>query len=158
MNKIPLFLSLLLCSCTVQNQLILDPFYEGESLMIRDEAAIAEFETLMSDIGTPDNEYETPAKTKNFFNSPDVISTYQDTQPVLGICRNGEKQYYYHIEKDTRGTLITDLDQGVTDYVVSPEKFARIKNFIALHTPAPQEEVELEEGINEADMDIDEEN
>lgn len=158
MKKITsLLLPLLICCCTPQNQLILDPFDKGESLMICDKAAIAEFETLMADIGTPANEYETPSKTKNFFNSPDVISTYQDTQPVLGICRNGEKNYYYHIEKDHRGNLITDLDQGVTDYVVSRDKYARIKEFIALHTPVQQDEVELEEGLNESDMANEEE-
>ena len=94
MNKIPLFLSLLLCSCTVQNQLILDPFYEGESLMIRDEAAIAEFETLMSDIGTPDNEYETPAKTKNFFNSPDAAISLSTIFGMLSSLPSEESIFF----------------------------------------------------------------
>ena len=154
-KRTSLLLPLLICCCTPQNQLILDPFDKGESLMICDETAIAEFETLMADIGTPENEYQTPAKARNFFNSPDVISTYQDTQPILGICRNGEKNYYSHIEKDHRGNLITDLDQGVTDYIVNRDKYASIKEFIALHTPVQQENVELEEGLNESDMDED---
>jgi hypothetical protein len=157
MNRLFLLLiPLVICCCTTQNQLILDPFDKGESLMICDETAIAEFETLMADIGTPGNEYEAPAEARNFFNSPDVLSTYQDTQPILGICRSGEKEYYYHIEKDHRGRLITDLDKGVTDYVVSKEKYNQIKEFIALHTPAQQEEIELEDGLNESDIYEDE--
>ena len=45
-------LSLMLVCCT-QNQLILDPFDEGESLMVQDEEAIAEFEAIMADVITP---------------------------------------------------------------------------------------------------------
>ena len=60
-------------------------------------------------------------------------------------------------EKDTHGTLLTDLDLGVTDYVVSPEKYEKIKEFIALHSPVQQEDILLEEGLNESDYNIDNE-
>ena len=135
-RKLSLLLPLLLCCCT-QNQLILDPFDEGESLMIQDEAAILEFEQLMADVATPENEYKKGTSDTSFFNSADVISTVQNTQPMLGICRNGDKEYYYHIERDTNNTLITDLDMGMTDYIVSPEKYKAIIDFIQLHTPVP---------------------
>ena len=140
-----LLLSLTLYSCT-QNQLILDPFDEGESLMIEDEEAILQFEQMMADIPTPENVYKPRTRDRNFFDSADVISTFQDTQPTIGICRSGEKEYYYHIERDLDGVLITDMDQGVTDYIVSPEKFEEIRNFIRLHTPVkPEYEPEDEE-------------
>lgn len=140
-----LLLSLTLCSCT-QNQLILDPFDEGESLMIEDEEAILQFEEMMADIPTPENVYKPRTRDRNFFDSADVISTFQDTQPTIGICRSGEKEYYYHIERDLDGVLITDMDQGVTDYIISPEKFEEIRNFIRLHTPVkPEYEPEDEE-------------
>lgn len=140
-----LLLSLTLCSCT-QNQLILDPFDEGESLMIEDEEAILQFEQMMADIPTPENVYNPRTRDRNFFDSADVISTFQDTQPTIGICRSGEKEYYYHIERDLDGVLITDMDQGVTDYIISPEKFEEIRNFIRLHTPVkPEYEPEDEE-------------
>ena len=140
-----LLLSLTLCSCT-QNQLILDPFDEGESLMIEDEEAILQFEQMMADIPTPENVYTPRTRDRNFFDSADVISTFQDTQPTIGICRSGEKEYYYHIERDLDGVLITDMDQGVTDYIISPEKFEEIRNFIRLHTPVkPEYEPEDEE-------------
>ncbi len=144
-------LPLLFCCCSPQNQLIIDPFDRGQSLMVCDMEAIADFETLMADVATPSNEHKQPSSTKAFFDSADVLSTSQFTQPILGICRSGDKQYYYHIEKDTHGTLITDLDQGVTDYIVSPEKYARIREFITLHSPAQLEDIELEEGLNESD-------
>lgn len=133
-----LLLPLVLLSCT-QNQLILDPFDEGESLMIEDEEAILQFEQLMADVASPDNEYKARTKDRNFFDSADVISTVQDTQPTMGICRSGEKEYYYHIERDLDGTLITDMDQGMTDYIISPEKFEEIRDFIRLHTPVKPE-------------------
>ena len=133
-----LLLPLVLLSCT-QNQLILDPFDEGESLMIEDEEAILQFEQLMADVASPDNEYKSRTKDRNFFDSADVISTVQDTQPTMGICRSGEKEYYYHIERDLDGTLITDMDQGMTDYIISPEKFEEIRDFIRLHTPVKPE-------------------
>lgn len=140
-----LLLSLTLYSCT-QNQLILDPFDEGESLMIEDEEAILQFEQMMADIPTPENVYNPRTRDRNFFDSADVISTFQDTQPTIGICRSGEKEYYYHIERDLDGVLITDMDQGVTDYIISPEKFEEIRNFIRLHTPVkPEYEPEDEE-------------
>ena len=140
-----LLLSLTLCSCT-QNQLILDPFDEGESLMIEDEEAILQFEQMMADIPTPENVYKPRTRDRNFFDSADVISTFQDTQPTIGICRSGEKEYYYHIERDLDGVLITEMDQGVTDYIISPEKFEEIRNFIRLHTPVkPEYEPEDEE-------------
>lgn len=140
-----LLLSLTLYSCT-QNQLILDPFDEGESLMIEDEEAILQFEEMMADIPTPENVYKPRTRDRNFFDSADVISTFQDTQPTIGICRSGEKEYYYHIERDLDGVLITDMDQGVTDYIISPEKFEEIRNFIRLHTPVkPEYEPEDEE-------------
>ena len=82
----------------VQNQLIIDPLEDGESLMIRDEAAIAAFENIMAGVADPTNTYKLPDSTREFFNSADVISTFQNTQPVLGICRNGDKEYYYHID------------------------------------------------------------
>lgn len=132
-------LPLLLAGCT-QNQLILDPFDEGESLMVQDEDAIAYFEGLMADVGTDANIYKIPAAdSRAYFNSPDVLSTFQDTQPILGICRSGDKEYYYHIEKDYEGTMLTDLDQGITDYVVTPEKYEQIREFIRVHTPVPPE-------------------
>lgn len=133
-----LLLPLVLLSCT-QNQLILDPFDEGESLMIEDEEAILQFEQLMADVASPDNEYKARTRDRNFFDSADVISTVQDTQPTMGICRSGEKEYYYHIERDLDGTLITDMDQGMTDYIISPEKFEEIRDFIRLHTPVKPE-------------------
>ncbi|MBQ6941417.1 MAG: hypothetical protein IJN23_02515 [Akkermansia sp.] len=140
-----LLLSLTLYSCT-QNQLILDPFDEGESLMIEDEEAILQFEQMMADIPTPENVYKPRTRDRNFFDSADVISTFQDTQPTIGICRSGEKEYYYHIERDLDGVLISDMDQGVTDYIISPEKFEEIRNFIRLHTPVkPEYEPEDEE-------------
>ena len=152
-----LFLPLVLGCCT-QNQLILDPFYEGESLMIQDEQAIAEFEAMMADVATPENEYQRKAKNKGFFDSQDILSTVQDTQPTLGICRSGEKEYYYHIEKDHRGTYISDLNLGVTDYIISPEKFEQIQEFIRLHTPStPEEEEEDEETTDEPAADESEE-
>lgn len=133
-----LLLSLALLSCT-QNQLILDPFDEGESLMIEDEEAILQFEQLMSDVATPDNEYKNTPEGTSFFDSQDVISSVQDTQPIMGVCRSGDKEYYYHVERDEKGTLITDMDLGITDYIVTPGKFKEIKDFIRLHTPVPPE-------------------
>ncbi len=144
-----LLLPLVLLSCT-QNQLILDPFDEGESLMIEDEEAILQFEQLMADVATPDNVYKARSRDRNFFDSADVISTFQDTQPVIGICRSGEKEYYYHIERDLDDTLITDMDLGVTDYVVSREKYEQIRDFISLHTPV-KPEYEPEENGEEDD-------
>ena len=146
MKRIPsLLLTLALLSCT-QNQLILDPFDEGESLMIEDDEAILQFEQMMADVPTPENEYKPRTRNRDFFDSADVISTFQDTQPTIGICRSGEKEYYYHIERDLDGVLITDMDQGVTDYIISPEKFEEIRNFIRLHTPVkPEYEPEDEE-------------
>ena len=140
-----LLLPLVLLSCT-QNQLILDPFDEGESLMIEDDEAILQFEQMLADVPTPENEYKPRTRNRDFFDSADVISTFQDTQPTIGICRSGEKEYYYHIERDLDGVLITDMDQGVTDYIISPEKFEEIRNFIRLHTPVkPEYEPEDEE-------------
>lgn len=153
---ITLMLPLLLGCCT-QNQLILDPFYDGESLMILDEQDIAEFEALMSDIATPENEYKSKTKSKNFFDSQDILSSVQDTQPTLGICRSGEKEYYYHIEQDPRGTYISDLNLGVTDYVISQEKYDQIQEFIRLHTPAPAEEETGETESTEAGEETPEE-
>ena len=157
-RRLSLLLPLLLCCCT-QNQLILDPFYEGESLMIKDEAAILEFEQLMADVATPENEYKKGKADKYFFNSADLLNTFQDTQPVLGICRNGDKEYYYHIERDVNDTLISDLDQGMTDYIITPEKYSAITEYIRVHTPVPPdytpeedentEDSEDEEGTNE---------
>lgn len=146
MKRIPsLLLTLALLGCT-QNQLILDPFDEGESLMIEDDEAILQFEQMMADVPTPENEYKPRTRNRDFFDSADVISTFQDTQPTIGICRSGEKEYYYHIERDLDGVLITDMDQGVTDYIISPEKFEEIRNFIRLHTPVkPEYEPEDEE-------------
>ena len=156
MNKrryLALFLPLVLSCCT-QNQLILDPFYEGESLMIQDEQAIAEFEAMMADVATPENEYQRKAKNKGFFDSQDILSSVQDTQPTLGICRSGEKEYYYHIEKDHLGTYISDLNLGVTDYIIRPEKFEQIQEFIRLHTPStPEEEEDEEEATDEPAAD-----
>ena len=135
----PLLCALLLVCCT-QNQLILDPFDEGESLMVQDEEAIADFEAIMADVANPGTVYKIPGTgSRDFFNSPDVLNTFQDTQPVLGICRAGEKEYYYHIEEDVNGTLLTDLDQGITDYVVTPEKYEQIRNFIRVHTPVTED-------------------
>lgn len=145
MNKHLFFLlPLVCCSCMVQNQLIIDPLEDGESLMIRDEAAIAAFENIMAGVADPTNTYKLPDSTREFFNSADVISTFQNTQPVLGICRNGDKEYYYHIERNVDGTLITDLDEGVTDYIISPEKYKEIQDFMTLHTPEPEEAPETE--------------
>ena len=129
-------LSLALVCCT-QNQLILDPFDEGESLMVQDEEAIAEFEAIMADVNNPDKVYKLPTSSRNFFNSPDVLNSYQETQPILGICRSGEKEYYYHIEQGRDGTLISNLDMGLTDYVITPQKYEQITDFIHLHTPVP---------------------
>lgn len=147
-----LLLSLTLYSCT-QNQLILDPFDEGESLMIEDEEAILQFEQMMADIPTPENVYNPRTRDRNFFDSADVISTFQDTQPTIGICRSGEKEYYYHIERDLDDVLITDMDQGVTDYIISPKKFEEIRNFIRLHTPVKQEYDPEDEGTTEDEED-----
>lgn len=147
-----LLLPLVLLSCT-QNQLILDPFYEGESLMIEDEEAILQFEQMMADVPTPENVYKPRTRERNFFDSADVISTFQDTQPTIGICRSGEKEYYYHIERDLDGILITDMDQGMTDYVVSPAKFKEIKDFIRLHTPVPADYEASEEDSEEEQED-----
>ena len=136
-------------ACCTQNQLILDPFDDGESLMVQDEDAIADFESIMADVAAPDNVYKVPdARPREFFNSQDTLSTSQDTQPRLGICRSGDKEYYYHIEEDVDGTMLTDLDQGITDYIVSPEKYEQIRDFIRLHTPVP-EEYPAPEGENE---------
>lgn len=133
------FLSLTLVCCT-QNQLILDPFDEGESLIVQDDDAIAEFEAIMADINTPERVYQSKtSKDSSFFDSLDVINTCQYTQPRLGICRNGDREYYYHIEEDVNGTLLTDLDQGITDYVVTPEKYEQIREYIRLHTPVPED-------------------
>ena len=147
-------LSLVLGCCT-QNQLILDPFDEGESLMVQDEEAIAEFEAIMADVNNPDKVYKLPTSSRNFFNSPDVLNSYQETQPILGICRSGEKEYYYHIEEDTNGTLHTDLDEGITDYIVTPEKYEQIREYIRLHTPVPEDYVP--EGENEGNESEEEE-
>lgn len=141
-------LSLMLVCCT-QNQLILDPFDEGESLMVQDEEAIAEFEAIMADVNNPGKIYNFPSAARNFFNSPDVLNTYQETQPILGICRNGEKEYYYHIEEDSEGILHTDLDEGITDYIVTPEKYEQIREYIRLHTPVPEDYVPEEESEEE---------
>ena len=160
MNKhLFLLLPLVCCSCMVQNQLIIDPLEEGESLMIRDDQAIAVFENIMAGVADPTNTYKLPESTREFFNSADVISTFQNTQPVLGICRNGDKEYYYHIERNVDGTLITDLDEGVTDYIISPEKYKEIQDFMALHTPAQEEFPEEEtpqEGTPEGETDEEE--
>ncbi len=147
-HLLSLLLPLVLFSCT-QNQLILDPFDEGESLMIEDEEAILQFEQLMADVASPDNEYKARTRDRNFFDSADVISTVQDTQPTMGICRSGEKEYYYHIERDLDGTLITDMDQGMTDYIISPEKFEKIRDFIRLHTPVKPEYEATEDNESE---------
>lgn len=117
--------------------------------MVQDEDAIADFESIMADVAAPDNVYKVPdARPREFFNSQDTLSTSQDTQPRLGICRSGDKEYYYHIEEDVDGTMLTDLDQGITDYIVSPEKYEQIRDFIRLHTPVP-EEYPAPEGENE---------
>lgn len=118
--------------------------------MIEDEEAILQFEQLMADVATPDNVYKARSRERNFFDSADVISTFQDTQPVIGICRSGEKEYYYHIERDLDNKLITDMDLGVTDYVVSREKYEQIRDFISLHTPV-KPEYEPEENGEEDD-------
>lgn len=155
-NPLSLLLPLLLCCCT-QNQLILDPFDGGESLMIEDEAVILEFEQLMADIAIPENEYKKGMSDKSFFNSADLLNTFQDTQPMMGVCRSGEKEYFYHIERDVNGTLITDLDMDMTDYIVSPEKYKAIIDFIQLHTPVPPDyNPESEEGEEENAEDEDE--
>lgn len=156
MKHILSFLCPLALVCCTQNQLILDPFYEGESLMIEDDEAIAQFEQIMADVARPENEYKAGNNDKNIFTSPDVINTFQDTQPTMGICRSGDKEYYYHIERNTRGVLITDLDLGVTDYIVSREKFREIKEFIFAHTPA-QEDLEADEEYDEDEDTEDEE-
>lgn len=156
MNHKRLLTALLLplfCACVPQNQLIIDPLVDGESLMIRDDEAIKEFETIMAGIADPGNTYRMPTSTKDFFNSADVISTFQYTQPLLGICRNGEKEYYYHIERSHDGTLITDLDQGVTDYIVTPEKYKQIVDFMTLHTPVEQNDNGDEEEAGEQKED-----
>lgn len=155
MNKLPFLLPILLCCCGSQNQLILDPFDKGESLMIRDEEAIQDFESIMAGIKAPENEYKVTEHPSDFFDSLDVLSTTQYTQPVLGICRYGEKEYYYHIEKDTHGNMITDLDQGVVEFIVTPETYARIREFIVLHSPAKQAEQGPDEELNESDMTAD---
>lgn len=155
MNKLSSLLPLLLCCCSSQNQLILDPFDKGESLMIRDEEAIQAFESIMAGVKAPENEYKATEHPSDFFDSLDVLSTTQYTQPILGICRYGEKEYYYHIEKDTRGNMITDLDQGVAEFIVTPETYTRIREFIVLHSPAKQAEQELDEPLNESDMAAD---
>lgn len=148
-RHLSLLLPLLLCCCT-QNQLILDPFDGGESLMIEDEAVILEFEQLMADIATPENEYKKGLSDKSFFNSADLLNTFQDTQPMMGVCRSGDKEYFYHIERDVNNTLITDLDMGMTDYIVTPEKYKAIIDFIQLHTPVPADyNPESEESTDE---------
>lgn len=147
-------LSLALVCCT-QNQLILDPFDEGESLMIEDETAIVEFEQLMANVATPDNEYKKGKNDKSFFNSSDVLNTFQDTQPVLGICRSGDKEYYYHIERDIYGTYITDMDMGMTDYIISPGLYDEITDFIRIHTPVPAEFVPGKEESDDSDSEED---
>lgn len=147
----PLLCALLLVCCT-QNQLILDPFDEGESLMVQDEEAIADFEAIMADVANPGTVYKIPGTgSRDFFNSPDVLNTFQDTQPVLGICRAGEKEYYYHIEEDSKGILHTDLDEGITDYIVTPEKYEQIREYIRLHTPVPEDYVPEEENEDESE-------
>ena len=152
-RRLSLLLPLLLCCCT-QNQLILDPFYEGESLMILDEPAILEFEQLMADVATPENEYKKGKTDKSFFNSADLLNTFQDTQPVLGICRSGDKEYYYHIERDVNDTLISDLDQGLTDSIITPEKYNEITEFIRVHTPVPPDYTpENDEPTDEEELD-----
>lgn len=134
-----ILLPVFFCCCT-QNQLILDPFDEGESLMIEDEEAIAQFEQMMENVPRPENEYKASNSSDNsVFDSLDVLSSYQLTQPIMGVCRSGEKEYYYHIERDSNDTLISDLDLGVTDYVISPEKYKEITDFIRIHTPVPAE-------------------
>lgn len=160
MNKSLLFslLPLTFCSCVTQNQLIIDPLEDGESLMIRDDQAIAAFESIMAGVADPTNTYKLPESTREFFNSADVISTFQNTQPVLGICRNGDKEYYYHIERNVDGSLITDLDEGVTDYIITPEKYKEIQEFMSSHTPAKDEAPDAEEGghIEEETTDMEE--
>lgn len=149
---LPLLCPLALVCCT-QNQLILDPFDGGESLMIEDEEAIAQFEQIMADVATPDNEYKAGNNDKNIFNSPDVINSLQDTEPTMGICRSGDKEYYYHIERNIKGTLITDLDLGVTDYIVSREKYREITDFMRAHTPAEPDLESQEDSEDESDAD-----
>ena len=154
-SRLTLLLSLLLCSCT-QNQLILDPFENGESLMIRDEEAIAAFEAIMADVASPANEYKSESSNARFFNSQDVLNTFQFTQPAIGVCRSGDKEYYYHIEKDRRGNMITDLDQGVTDYVIPRKTYKKLLDLIIAHTPVPAEYYETEaknEGAGEEEED-----
>lgn len=159
-RHLSLLLPLLLCCCT-QNQLILDPFDGGESLMIEDEAVILEFEQLMADIATPENEYKKEVSDNAFFNSADLLNTFQDTQPMMGVCRSGDKEYFYHIERDVNDTLITDLDMGMTDYIVSPEKYKAIIDFIQLHTPVQadynSDSEENPEGDSEDDKEKEEE-
>lgn len=129
-----LILPFCICCCT-QNQLILDPFDKGECLMIEDTDLIEEFEQIMEGIAVPENEYKEGENDNDIFDSHVVLSTHQYTVPALGICRTGSSEYYYHIERDRRGTLITDLDKGITDYIVSPEKYRQITDFVKLHTP-----------------------
>lgn len=108
--------------------------------MIEDEEAIAQFEQMMENVPKPENEYKASnSSDKTVFDSLDVLSSYQLTQPIMGVCRSGEKEYYYHIERDSNDTLISDLDLGVTDYVISPEKYKEITDFIRIHTPVPAE-------------------
>lgn len=123
--------------------------------MIEDETAILEFEQLMADVATPDNEYKKGESDKSFFDSSDVLNTSQDTQPVLGICRSGDKEYYYHIERDIYGTYITDMDMGMIDYIVSPERYREIADFIRIHTPVPAEFVPGEEESDDSDSEED---
>lgn len=157
MKRIHSLLCPLVLACCTQNQLILDPFDGGESLMIEDEEAIAQFEQIMADIPIPDNEYKAGNNDKNIFSSPDVINSLQDTEPTMGICRSGEKEYYYHIERNINGTLITDLDQGVTDYIVSRKKYREIIDFMRAHTPAKQDDESEEDEQDGADADEDSE-
>lgn len=158
MRPLPtLLLPLLLCCCT-QNQLILDPFNEGESLIIEDDEIIMEFEQLMSDVALPENEYREGRNDATFFNSEDVLSTFLDTKPTLGICRSGDKEYYYHIEQGRDGKLISNLDMGLTDYIISPQKYEQITDFIRLHTPVPADytpESDTPEGEENEDEDED---
>ena len=77
---------------------------------------------------------------------------------MMGVCRSGEKEYFYHIERDVNGTLITDLDMDMTDYIVTPEKYKAIIDFIQLHTPVPPDyNSESEEGSEENAEDDNEE-
>ncbi len=111
--------------------------------MIRNDDAIADFEAIMAGVASPENEYTAISENARFFNSQDVLNSYQFTQPVIGVCRSGDKEYYYHIEKDIKGRFFTDLNEGVTDYLISREKYNQIMEYISLHTPVP---AEYEEG------------